>query len=235
MQPKPIEGPEMIARRSKTVVLVSWVLVLLASCQQVDPGGVPETLGSGGASPQETVEALVEALESGDFDSAVSLAVADHAALATLAEGATFGQVADALRSRDPAVVSNFWAGFAQGAGSFLTGAVQLEAGGVVERDGIEYYVVRIIPESGGEREVLARDDGGYRVDVFASFAPGLASRMVGPVERLLSAQTADARLVLAELRETVPSLLVAAERPQQPPDVVQAVLRLVELITRVG
>lgn len=217
------------------LALSGLMVLLLASCQRADPVESSGTLGPGGDSPQATVEALVEALGTGNFDSAVSLAVADQAALATLAEGAAFGQVADAIRSQDQTVVSNFWAGFAQGAGSFLAGSVQLEPGEVLERDGIEYSVVRVIPESGGEREVLARDLDGYRIDVFASFAPGLASRMVGPVERLLSAQTADARLVLAALRETVPSLLVAAERPNQPPDVVQSVLRLVELITRVS
>ena len=81
---------------------------------------------------------------------------------------------------------------------------------------------------------MLARESDGYRIDLFASFAPGLAQRMVGPVERLLVAQTADSRLVLTELQGIVPSLLVAAERPGQPPDVVQSVLRLIELITRV-
>ncbi len=181
------------------------------------------------------MDALIESLGSGDFDSAVPLAVVNQAALATLAEGATFGQVAEAVRNSDVAIVANFWAGFAQGAGSFLTESVQLEPGDSVERDGLVFEVVRVIPESGGEREVMTREDDGYRIDLFASFAPGLAPRMVGPVERLLAAQTADARLVLSELREAVPSLLVAAERPGQPPDVVQSVLRLVELITRVG
>lgn len=210
-------------------------MALLVACQGADSGEISQTLGPGGDSPEATVAALVEALGSGDFDSAVPLAVADQAALATLAEGATFGQVAEAIRTHDPAVVSNFWAGFAQGAGSFLTETVQLAPGDVLDRNGVEFTVVRVIIEAGGEREVVARDDDGYRIDVFASFAPGLASRMVGPVERLLSAQTADARLVLAELQESVPSLLIAAERPNQPPDVVQSVLRLVELITRVG
>ncbi len=218
-----------------SLAIVAFMAVMLASCRQVDPGETSDTLGPGGESPESAVDALIESLGAADFDSTVSLAVANQAALATLAEGATFGQVADAIRSNDQAIVANFWAGFAQGAGSFLTESVELEPGEVVERDGIEYEIVRIIPESGGEREVMARDNEGYRIDLFASFAPGLAPRMVGPVERLLAAQTADARLVLSELREVVPSLLVAAERPDQPAEVVQSVLRLVELITRVG
>lgn len=189
----------------------------------------------GAGSPEESVTRLVEALSSGDFLSAVPLAMPNQPALASLAEGATFGQVADALRQHDPAVTANFWGGFAQGSGDFLTEGVTLSDEETVTRDGIEYHVLKVSAESGGEREVVARDHDGYRIDLFASFAPGLAERMVGPVERLLSAQTEDSQLILTHLREVTPSLLMAAERPGQPPDVVQSVLRLVELITRVG
>lgn len=224
--------------RSRQTLRLLTVLVMglaLMSCGSSDLEESSGTLAPGGDTAQMAVQGLVDALTAGDFDRAVPLAVANQAALATLAEGATFGQVADAIRNNDREVVANFWAGFAQGAGEFLTGSVQLEPGEGVRRDDIDYSVVRVVPASGGERELFARESEGYRIDLFASFAPGLASRMVGPVERLLSAQTDDARLVLSELRDAVPSLLVAAERPSQPPDVVQSVLRLVELITRVG
>lgn len=221
--------------RACKLLTVAILSVALVSCRSPDAEESSATLAPGGDTAQSAVQELVDSLSAGDFDAAVPFAVVNQAALATLAEGATFGQVAEAIRTNDREVVANFWAGFAQGAGEFLTGSVQLEPGEELERDGIGYSLVRIVPETGGERELFARESNGFRVDLFASFAPGLASRMVGPVERLLSAQTDDARLVLSELREVVPSLLVAAERPNQPPDVVQSVLRLVELITRVG
>lgn len=222
----------VVTARVSALLAVTLIAVACQSTTTSDPSG---TLGPGAETPEAAVEDLVDSLRTGDFDAAAPLALPGQAALATLAEGATFNQVAEALRGDDFAVASNFWGGFAQGAGSFLTGDVVIEPGDTVESDSLQYQVVRVLTETGGQREVVTRDDDGYRVDLFASFAAGLAPRMVGPVERLLSAQTSDARLVLTELRQVVPSLLVAAERPGQPSDVVQSVLRLVELITRVG
>lgn len=216
------------------LILVGACLVVIGACRSPASDSDPEAVGAGADSPTEAVEILIEALQTGDFATASSLAVPGHAALASLAEGASFGQVADALRSRDPTVAANFWGGFAQGAGAYLTESAQIEEAGTVTSEGVEFHVVEITPPSEAEREMLTRESDGYRIDLFASFAPGLAQRMVGPVERLLVAQTADSHLVLTELRAAVPSLLVAAERPGQPPDVVQSVLQLVELITRV-
>lgn len=220
---------------SLTVATALVTALVLGSCQSGDSGGDETPIGEGADSPQESVNLLVEALDDADFSAAASLAMPGHAALASLAEGATFGQVADALRTEDPTVPANFWGGFAQGAGAFLTDTVTIADGEIIERDELEFHVLRVVPESGDEREIVVRDHEGYRIDIFASFAPGLAERMVGPVERLLVAQTEDSRLILSELRAIVPSLIVAVERTGQPSDVVQSVLRLVELITRVG
>ena len=65
--------------------------------------------------------------------------------------------------------------------------------------------------------------------------AVDLAARMTGPIERLLSTQTAESRLILAELQEIVPSLLVAANLPDTTPVISQQILALVEVITRVS
>jgi hypothetical protein len=208
--------------------------VVIVACQSGASDADSETPGPGAASPVAAVEELVDALQHGDFAAASSLAMPGHAALASLAEGATFGQVAEALRSDDAAVAANFWGGFAQGAGAYLTDSIEIEESGTVSSQGLEFHVITVVPPSDADREMLARESDGFRIDLFASFAPGLSQRMVGPVERLLTAQTPDARLVLTELKKIVPSLLVAAERPDQPPDVVQSVLRLIELITRV-
>jgi hypothetical protein len=58
---------------------------------------------------------------------------------------------------------------------------------------------------------------------------------MLPPVERLLSTQTEDALMILTELRSIVPSLLVATTLPGLSPVVIQQLVQLVELITRVG
>lgn len=217
------------------VLALAAVVAVGGACGATADDEAPVETGEGADTPEQAVDLLVEALNEGDFTGAIPLAIPGHAALASLAEGATFGEVADALRNQDTAVAMNFWGGFAQGSGRFLTGEVEASLTEEATKDGVVFHVVDVLAESDDAREMIVREADGFRVDLFASFAPGLADRMVGPVERLLATQTDDAQLILTELRGVVPSLLVAAERPGQPPDVVQAVLRLVELITRVG
>jgi hypothetical protein len=82
---------------------------------------------------------------------------------------------------------------------------------------------------------MMVRDVDGYRIDLFASFGPGLADKMLPPVERLLSTQTDDARVIISELKTIVPSLIVAGNQPGLSPVVTQQLVQLIELITRVG
>lgn len=191
--------------------------------------------GVGATSPTEAVTELVAAINVPDFSGAARLAMPGHAALASLAEGATFGEVAEALREGDQEVAANFWAGFAQGAGSFLTGDVGVNDGGTLSRDEVEFHQVSVSTDDGGNRSVLIQESDGFRIDLFASFGAGLADKMMGPVERLLNTQSEDARLILANLRSIVPSLLAASELPGTSGDVSQRLLALVEVITRVG
>lgn len=224
----------MWAMRASRLLLV--VAVVLAACggggEIVSP---TDTVGPGADTPQDAVLELIEHLNAPDFNAASHLAMPDHAALASLAEGATLGEVADALRSGDVAVAANFWAGFAQGSGSYLTGTVTTAEGPTVSQDAEDFETIVITPEAGGDRVMMLRDDDGYRVDLFASFGPGLADKMLPPVERLLSTQTEDALMILTELRSIVPSLLVATTLPGLSPVVIQQIVQLVELITRVG
>jgi hypothetical protein len=180
------------------------------------------------------VDQLVDALNTPEFVAAADFGVPGQAALASLAEGATFSQVADALREGDRAVAANFWSGFAQGAGSFLTGSVDATLGPVITEGGLDFHAVEVMSEAGGRR-VYLRELDGFRVDLFASFGPGLADQMAPQVERLLTTQTDDARLILRSLQEIVPSLFVAAAQPGLSPGAVQDLIRLIELITRAG
>ncbi len=195
----------------------------------------PEGAGSGAETPAGAVEQLVDAINAPDFATAGRMAMPGQAALAALAEGATFGDVADALESDDDQVAVNFWSGFAQGAGNFLAGDVGPTEGDVIERGGVEFHIVTVQPADGETRTLMVRNADGYRVDIFASFGSGLADKMIGPVERLLTTRTEDSRLILAELQGVVPSLLVAASLPGTTPEASQQLLALVEVITRVG
>jgi hypothetical protein len=191
--------------------------------------------GQGESSPVAAVDSLIAAINIPDFAEASRLAVPGQAALASLAEGAGFADVAEALRSGDEEVAANFWSGFAQGTGSFLVGSVTTEESGTYTESGVEFTLVDVTPSGGGSRRLLLRDQDGYRIDLFASFGPGLADKMVAPVERLLVTQTDDARLILSNLKDIVPSLLAAAHQPGTPGDMSQQLLALVEVITRVG
>lgn len=214
--------------------LLFVVALLVAACTG---GTVVEEPGNGteASTPTEAVELLIEYFEVPDFDAAAQLSYPRHAALAALAEGASFAEVAAALRTDDLAVAANFWAGFAQGAGSFLTPEVQITGEQFLTHDGVEFGVVNIDSPSLGERSILTRQAEGHRVDLFASFGPGLASPMIPTVERLLAAQTEDAALILDELNGVVPSLVLASRQPWVPPAVALDVIRLIELITRPG
>lgn len=212
------------------------VLVLATACgggsAEPEPSIVP---GDGAETAVAAVEDLVEAVNTAEFADASRLAVPGQAALAALAEGATFGEVAKALGEGDQEIAANFWAGFAQGTGSFLTGDVTVEEDGTVELDGVTFHRVVVTPADATTRILLVRDDGGHRIDLFGSFGPGLADKMVGPVERLLTTQTGDARLILAELQEIVPSLLASASLPGTSAEASQQLIALIEVITRVS
>lgn len=212
------------------------VVALFAACSggSAEPeSSIPP--GEGAESAVAAVEELVDAVNAAEFADASRLALRGQAALAALAEGATFGEVAKGLAEGDEEIAANFWAGFAQGTASFLTGDVAVVDDGTLEQDGVTFHRVLVTPADGSSRVLLVREDDGYRIDLFGSFGPGLADKMSGPVERLLTTQTADARLILSELQGIVPSLLASASLPDTPAEASQQLIALIEVITRVG
>jgi hypothetical protein len=214
---------------------IAATALLVVSCTGDPEGGTPDPPGDGAASAKEAVDELVGFLNIPDFQAASNLAYPGQAALASLAEGATFGEVASALDDGDRGVAANFWSGFAQGTGSFLTGAVTTTEAGVETQQGVEFHRVKVVPPSGEGRVMLTRESSGHRIDLFASFGGGLAARMIAPVERLLSTQTEDSRIIMAALRDLVPSLIMAAGQEDLSPEASQNLTRLIELITRPG
>lgn len=220
---------------SRRLLFAVTLMVLAACAGEVTPDPTTIPVGPGAETPSAAIDQLVAALNEPDFEAAAELAVPGQAALASLAEGAPFDVVAEALRVGDRDVAANFWSGFAQGTQNFLTGPVDVSLDGQVEQDGVDFEVVIVVLDGGGTRSLLTRESDGYRVDLFASFGAGLADKMVTPVERLLTTQTDDARLILDRLGEIVPSLLAAASQPGTPTNVSQQLLALVEVITRVG
>ena len=220
---------------SKTLSAGIVLLVGLIACTASDPVATQPEAGRGAETPEDAVADLVEFLNTPDFTAASGLVVPGQAAVASLVEGATFAEVADAVEGGDAAVASNFWAGFAQGAGGFLGGLVTTGNGPIIKEGGLEFHTVEVTLDDGSNRQMLTRDVDGFRVDLFASFGGGLADKMIPPVERLINSQTDDAAIIVPVLKTIVPSLLVAANQPNMTPRAVQDILRLVELITRVS
>ncbi|MDP9494585.1 MAG: hypothetical protein M3P87_05030, partial [Actinomycetota bacterium] len=214
------------------------LMALLVAVLACGGGGNTETSitrGPGAESAVAAVETLSDLLIEGDFAGASSLAMPGQAALASLAEGATSGEVADALRTGDEAIAANFWSGFAQGFGEVLSGDFTVEEIGPQTESDVEFFLVSVTPESGSPRRLVTQDVDGYRVDLFASFGAGLAERLISPIEILVDSPIGDNAVILGALQEVVPSLLLAASDETLGSDAVQAVLRLVEVITRVG
>lgn len=216
----------------------AWILGLVLTVSAcTGNGNEPSsgTNGNGATSPVAAVEELRSMLIAGDFASAGALAVPNQAALASLGEGASFGQVADAITDGDAEIAANFWSGFGQGVGEVLNSELAIEDRGSTTEGGVEFFLVGVTPAQGTERLIMTRDVNGQRIDLFASFGAGLAQRMLSPVEILLGTSSADSAVILNALQDVVPSLLVSATDPSLSPEAVQGVLQLVELITRVG
>ena len=216
----------------------AWILALVLTVSACTGNGnelSSGTNGNGATSPVAAVEELRSMLIAGDFASAAALAVPNQAALASLGEGASFGQVADAITDGDAEIAANFWSGFGQGVGEVLNSELAIEDRGSTTESGVEFFLVGVTPEQGTERLIMTRDVDGQRIDLFASFGAGLAQRMLSPVEILLGTSSADSAVILNALQDVVPSLLVSATDPSLSPEAVQGVLQLVELITRVG
>lgn len=222
---------QMTLRRAGVAVMTA---VMLASCSG-DSDPLSTTTPTGAASPEAAVTQLKSALSRGDFDEAARMAVPDQAALASLAEGATFAEVASAIAGSDAAVASNFWSGFAQGIGDVFDSGLAVESAGTALEGETEFYLVSVIASDGGARRMVTQDIDGHQIDLFASFGAVLAGRLLSPVEILLASATEDTFVILEALNEVVPSLLVAAQEEGIPPAAVQDILQLVELISRVG
>ena len=214
-------------------VAIVGVLALIAACGGDDGSGAPDQGPPG--DPVAAVTMLSSALAEGDFLTAAELSVPGQAVLMALAEGATVSQVVRSLDEGGAEVAANFWTGFAQGAGGVLTLPLEVVESGTVTEGGLEYRRVSITPEGGEPRTLYLRDVDGWKVDLFASFAGVLSSRLQAASEVLVNSGNEDAIRILSALGDIVPSLLVAAGDPAATPGESQNLLKLIEVITRVG
>ena len=217
---------------SKRLIAVAVIIAATVGCSGP---GVPSDQPSGAETPEQAVEDLFALLAAGEFASASTLAVPEQSALAALAEGASVEDVAAGLRDGDVGIARNFWSGFAQSIDSLLGEGVEVVGSATTTAQDVEFTVVEIVTGSGDVHHIATREMNGHRVDLFATFGPSLASRIYPQIERLFDEPSEDASLILARMREQVPSVYMAAETPNLAPNVVQDLLRLIELITRIS
>lgn len=218
---------------SRKLLAVAILLVAGSACS--GPGETGNQPGSGAESAEQAVEDLFSMLAAGEFGSASSLAVPEQSALAALAEGASVEDVAAGLRDGDAGIASNFWSGFAQSIDTLLGEGVEVLGSSATTAQGVEFTVVEIVTGSGDVHHIATREADGHRVDLFATFGPSLASRLYPQIELLFDEPSEDASLILTRMKEQVPSFYMAAETPDLAPNVVQDLLQLIELITRLA
>lgn len=218
---------------SKKLLSVAVLVAAAVACSS--PGETANQSGSGAETAEQAVEELFSMLAAGEFGAASNLAVPEQSALAALAEGASVADVASGLRDGDAGIAANFWSGFAQSVDSLLGEGVEVVGSSSATAQDVEFTVVEIVTGSGDVHHIATREVNGHRVDLFATFGPSLASRVYPQIERLFDEPSEDASLILARMREQAPSFHMAAETPNLAPNVVQDLLRLIELITRLS
>lgn len=220
--------------RVRPFALVALVAVLSAGCS--GPDATIESSVVAGGSPAGVVNTLMEALNEGRFEDIAPLTDTTQAGLLALAEGADAAEVLDAIDEGGEAVAANFWSGFAQTLeGEFDSGELEMTVADSVAEGGHEFVIVTLEAAEGTSQAFVMRSNGGWKVDLMATFGPVLAERLVPPVDALLSSANVAAGSVLAHFNDSAPSLRFATTRPDLPAEAHQSLLALIERITRAG
>lgn len=207
-------------------------LLLVAAC--FGDAAPSDTTVADDLDPVDVIAALFVAIEEGRFDDTASITDSQQASLVSLAEGADASEIMDAIEDDPDAVAANFWSGFAQTLDpEFDFDAVTLEAGERIELDGHAWVPVTLRDAADAERVFYVRDDDGWKVDLMATFGHVLAERLVPRVEALLSSANTNAAALIGLLRQSAPSLQVAAQNPNLDLATHQALLALLERVTR--
>lgn len=226
----------MAAKRMRSLSSPRWwlapALLVVAAC--FGDAGSPDTTLPADLDPVGVVGALFAAIDEGRFDDTTALTDVEQASLVSLAEGADASEIVGALEEDADAVAANFWSGFAQTLDAdFDPDGVALEAGERIELEGRTWVPVTVRGVTDTDRIFYLRNDEGWKIDLMATFGHILAERLVPRVEALLSSANTNAATIIGLLRESAPSLQVAAQHPDLDLATHQALLALLERVTR--
>lgn len=172
----------------------------------------------------EVVEALLAAVDGGDFAGAAALTLTDQLAWVVMAEGGTLTQAAGLLEDGLDEVAANYWQGFSE--------TVEVADIGVrtVDEQDISESRFAIVALNGRLRLIL-RNSEGWRVDIIASFAPTLVNRLIEAARVVEANQGDQATSMRAILVAQRPSVAAAAGQPGLPEATRTELLSLLEML----
>lgn len=204
--------------------LVGLILMLgLIGCTAESDATQPSGPSAGLEQPEQAVTGLLAALAAEEYGEAVDLTVDGQMVVVALVEGATVDE-AKLVAGQPKAVGANFWRGFEAGLDRYLgVGAGEIVIGEVTEFEagGARFARVAVRPDS-GDRFMVVKQDNGWKVDVVATFAPALASKLGGSATSLRA--DPDAAALLAVMTAQRPSLEAALTAPDLTPELDQAI-----------
>ena len=180
------------------------------------------------ATPDVVVQAMVDALIDGDWLATDGLVDERHMAFFTAIERGTASEVAAMLRSGVPSVVrEDFWESFAESVPLFTGESIaRIQVLGESDRfflEGADFVVIDIHVADGTAHWILRLTEGGWVVDLLATFGTGLLPNLRGWFAFIGADE--NAAYVRDEFRAEVPSLRAGLEKLPLGPlsDVAQA------------
>ena len=205
-------GPMSWFRRS---AIVAATALVLAACngEAAEPSTSIEQVAAGTASPAEAVTEMMSALAAGDYQRAADLTVEDQMVAIAAAEDSSVGALAAVLEDGGTQVAANYWRGFAGNLEELLgvePGQVSVAQVTPLGIAGVEFARVALdVPVDTAQRRFIVRNGAGWKVDVVATFAPTLASRLGRAAEALRADPSAtDVLAALSEQRTSLEAAL---------------------------
>lgn len=210
----------MRVRRALLLILAGFLSV---GCNS-DLTTTSTDAASDGREAVEVAEALLEALQTGDYAAAAALTFPDQLAWVVMAEGGSLTQAAEMLDSGLDQVAANYWQGFGE-----TTQLSEVAVRGVEESEvrGVRFAVVAL----DGKLRLILRNLDGWRVDIIASFAPTLVNRLIEAAQVVDANRGDQATTMLAMLAEQRPSVEVASAQPELPETTKSDLLSLLEML----
>ncbi len=208
-------------RRQAPVIPFMLMLVMATGCFS---GSTTTTLDAVSDSREaaEVVEALLAAVDGGDFEGAAALTLTDQMAWVVMAEGGTLNQAAGLLEDGLDEVAANYWQGFSE---TVEVADIGVRAVEEQEVDESRFAVVAL----NGQLQLILRNSEGWRVDIIASFAPTLVNRLIEAARVVEANQGDQATSMRAILVAQRPSVAAAAGQSGLPEGTRTELLALLE------